>query len=151
MKEITLTKGMVTIVDDEDFESLNQWKWHLTSAGYAARRAWPSNKIVLMHREIMSTPKGFDTDHKNRNVLDNRRENLRVCTRSENNLNKNKEIRNTSGFKGVFWRADQKLWLARVGVVYAGKHKDKVEAAKAYDKKAKELFGEFAKLNFPTL
>lgn len=149
MKEIQLTQRKVALVDDEDFEGLNQWRWHFTNSGYAARRAWPSNKIVLMHREIMNTPTGKDTDHINRNGLDNRRTNLRVCTRSQNNLNKNKEKINTSGYKGVFWRNDQNLWLARVGTVYVGKFKDKTDAAKAYDNKAKELFGEFAKLNFP--
>jgi len=148
MKKIPITQGKFALVDDEDFDNLNQWQWHFTT-GYAARRAWPSNKIVLMHRELMQTPKGKDTDHINRNGLDNRKCNLRICTRSENNLNKDKQKSNTSGYKGVYWRGDQKLWLARVGLVYAGKHKNKIDAAKAYDSKAKELFGEFAKLNFP--
>lgn len=148
MKKIKLTQGKVAIVDDEDFEALNKWKWHFTNTGYAARRAWPSNKIVLMHRQLMDTPIGMDTDHRNSNGIDNRRENLRISTRQQNGMNKDRLARNTSGFKGVFWRADKKLWLARVGNVYAGKFKDKIEAARAYDKKAKELFGEFARLNF---
>lgn len=149
MKEIKLTKGKTAVVDDCDFEELNSKKWHYTSSGYAARRSWPDNKIVLMHRQIMSTPKGMDTDHKNQNKLDNRRDNLRIGTRSQNNMNQTKQRHNTSGFKGVMWQKSKSLWVARVGLVYAGKFKNKEDAARAYDKKAKELFGEFAKLNFP--
>lgn len=140
--------GKFVLVDDEDFERLNKWSWYY-HAGYAARRKSPENKIMMMHREIMMTPKGMDTDHKNNNRLDNRKDNLRICNRSQNNLNIGKRPNNTSGYKGVFWRSDKKLWLARVGKIYAGKFKDKEAAAKAYDKKAKELFGRFAKLNFP--
>ncbi len=148
MKEIKLTKGKVAIVDDEDYDSLTKWSWHYQSAGYAARRNWPENKIILMHREIMATPKGMDTDHKNKNTLDNRRENLRICTRGQNNQNTDKRKKSKSGYRGVSWLPNKKLWLARAGNVYAGKYKNIIDAAKAYDKKAKELYGEFAKLNF---
>ncbi len=149
MKEIKLTKGMVAIVDDEDYEWLIKRKWHFhSSGGYAARRKWPENKISLMHREIMNTPDGMDTDHKNRNGLDNRRHNLRICTRSQNNLNKGREIRNKSGYKGVVWMPGKKLWRVNVAGEYAGKFKNIIDAAKAYDKKAIEMFGEFARTNF---
>jgi len=148
MKEIQLTKGKVTIVDDADFEWLNIHKWHITSSGYAARRVWPEDKILLMHRSIMDTPKGMDTDHKNHDTLDNRRENLRVCSRSENNLNRGPQPHNTSGFKGVSWSKEKNKWRAYSKGIHLGYFIDKNDAAMAYDKKAKELFGEFAKLNF---
>lgn len=152
MKEIILTKGKIAIVDDEDFEWLNQWSWHFSSAGYAARRKWnkvaKTSTIVLMHREILNTPEGMDTDHINSNKLDNVKTNLRICNRSQNTIHKGILNRNTSGYKGVFWRADKKMWRVRVGHLYVGMFKDKIVAARAYDKKAKELHGEFAMLNF---
>ena len=145
MKKIKLTKGYYTLVDDDKFEFLSQFKWHYSN-GYAMRRV--GKKILQMHRVLLNTPVGKDTDHINRYSLDNRLVNLRICNRSENNLNKPKQSNNTSGFKGVFWRNDKKLWRARVGNKYAGMFKSKIDAAKAYDKVAKKIYGDFAKLNF---
>lgn len=152
MKEIKLTKGKIAIVDDEDFEWISQFRWHYMNAGYAARREWNKNDktstIVLMHRKILNTPVGMDTDHINGNRLDNRKINLRICTRSQNNLNKIREKRNKSGYKGVVWIPEKKLWKVHVAGRYVGKFKNIIDAAMAYDKKAKEIFGEFAKTNF---
>lgn len=149
MKEIKLTKGKVAIVDDEDFESLSQFKWHC-SVGYAMRREYPSRKILLMHRVILNPPEGKEPDHINGDRLDNRRCNLRISTRSENNLNKNVQKNSSSGFKGVSWKKGRSKWRAYMGGAHIGHFNTKEEAAKAYDKKALEVFGEFAKLNFPT-
>jgi flagellar basal body rod protein FlgC len=105
-----------------------------------------------MHRLIMNTPDGMDTDHINSNGLDNRRQNLRICTHAENLANRKKQISNTSGYKGVSWDKSCKKWAANISI--CGKYKklgrftDLVEAARAYDAAAKEVYGEFAKPNF---
>ena len=101
----------------------------------------------------MVTPKGMATDHINGDGLDNRKQNLRICTHAENLRNRRLGKNNTSGYKGVSWHKLHKLWYAHIShnkkLMSLGYFKDKEEAAKAYDRKAIELFGEFAKLNFP--
>lgn len=155
-KIITLTKGKETIVDDEDLEWLSQWKWLYHGQGYAARHIWVCGGrgkqiTVLMHREVLHTPEGMYTDHINGNKLDNRKENLRICDHSQNGAN-TKTRGNKSGYKGVCWHKQCKKWCACIKQnykkYYLGLFFDPVEAAKVYDKKAKELFGEFAKTNF---
>jgi hypothetical protein len=150
MKEIQLTKGKSVMVDDEDYEWLNQWKWHYHN-GYATRK--PVSGRVFMHRSIMHTPKGMQTDHINGNKLDNQKSNLRVCTSQQNKLNKPKRLDNTSGYKGVTWRKDKNMWQSQIMFngkrQYIGYFDDLEVSARAYDKKALELFGEFAWLNFP--
>jgi len=108
VKKIKLTQGRYALVDDEDFNWLNQWKWCFDrSNGYAHRNQWVNgkNRKIYMHRIILGNPRGIlikvETDHKNRNKLDNRRKNLRVVTRSENVLNKGLQSNNTSGIPGV--------------------------------------------------
>lgn len=111
---------------------------------------------ISMHRLIMNTPDGMDTDHINRDKLDNRRENLRVCTTSQNTANSKKQSVNTSGFKGVFSiegaKGNAKKWKSKIEVkgssIYLGSFNTAQEAAKAYDNAAVKYFGEFAKLNF---
>jgi len=92
-------------------------------------------------------------DHINGNPLDNRKSNLRICTHAENSNNTGPRKNNTSGYKGVYWAKRNKRWLAQIThngkQVYIGHYKDKEEAARAYDAKAKEFQGEFAYLNFP--
>lgn len=157
MKKIMLTRGQVTLVDDEDFEWLSQWKWCARKGAsgkfYAARSQWDSdtkkNKTIIMARVIVGAKKGEEVDHKNGNTLDNRRRyNLRLCTPTQNRHNVGLSRRNTSGYKGVAFRKNSRKWEARM-YLYLGSFNLKEEAARAYDKKAIELFGEFAKLNFP--
>ena len=148
MKKIKLSRGKYTIVDDEDFEWLNRWKWSYNSLGYA--RMGQNYKTILMHRLIMNTPHGMETDHINGNGLDNRRSNLRICTRSQNKMNTCLSSKNTSGYKGVCWNKNSKKWRAEIEYkksICLGYFDNKIDAAKAYNQKAKELFGEFAKLN----
>lgn len=153
MKAVSLTKGKVAFVDDEDFEWLSQWKWQYVSK-YAMRAFKVNGKVEreLMHRKIMNTPAGMDTDHKNGNKLDNQRKNLRICTRSENEWNKGKTSRNTSGYMGVNWDMHSRKWKAMIKVhresIYLGLYQDVVQAAKAYDEAAIKYHGEFAYLNF---
>lgn len=158
MKQILLTRGKVALVDDEDFNFLNQWKWFAIKAKrryYAVRKESyfsGKRKIIFMHRVILKTPQGLETDHKDRNGLNNQRSNIRVCTERQNQGNCGLRKDNVTGYKGVSW------WEGRVVVhikakgkkLYIGSFPDVISAAHAYDKRAKEIFGEFAGLNFPT-
>ena len=156
-KLIPLTRGLFAIVDSDDFEYLNQWKWHAQYASgiyYAyrslSRKSGFYDKKLPMTRIILSVLPTLFIDHKNGNTLDNRKENLRICNRSQNNANKIMTT-NKHKFKGIF--SHSKGFVARVEFkakrIYCGYFKTAEEAAKGYDKKALELFGEFACLNFP--
>lgn len=154
MKKIKLTQGKYALVDNEDYEFLSKYKWCFSPSGtgYAERRDKKSltGKIIRMHRFILDAPKDKIVDHKNMNGLDNRRNNLRLCTKSENMRNRNKTRINKSGFKGVYldfngqWKAQIKIKGKNVSL---GRFDKKVDAAKAYNDKALIEFGEFANLN----
>jgi hypothetical protein len=155
MKEILLTQGKYSLVDDGDYERVSKHKWCAWWSGwawYAERRS--SGKIVYMHRFIMGAETGLEVDHKNRNGLDNRQENLRICTSSQNKHNTGQHSDNKSGYKGVCWVTRDKRWKAQIKFdgrnMSLGHYKNIIDAAKAYDAKAREVFGEFAYLNFPT-
>lgn len=111
MKFIKLTQNKKAMIDDVDFQYLNQWKWHYHH-GYAARTI--RNKKIYMHRIILDTPEGLDTDHINRNTLDNRRCNLRAVTHRKNIMNTGIRTDNTSDVKGVSWHKASKKWRAFV-------------------------------------
>ncbi len=159
MKEIPLTQGKVAIVDDEDYDFLMQWKWSLTSTGYARRNKWSKTKqeCILMHREIANTPKGMATDHINGNILDNRKVNLRICTDSQNHMNQKKVLLRKNGknkssiYKGVGWHKWTCTWRAYITIkrkqIGLGHFECQVLAAKAYNEAAIKYHGEFAKLN----
>ena len=104
MKKIKLTQNKYALVDDENFEWLDQWKWHYNN-GYAMRRKHikgrKSGIYILMHNLINGTPKGLDTDHVDRDRLNNQRSNLRTVTHQQNAFNAKLNLRNTSGYKGV--------------------------------------------------
>ena len=110
MKKIKLTKGYETLVDDEDFSYLNQWKWHYDSITGYAKRHFNNGRNFYLHRFVNKTPIGFHTDHINRNKLDNRRTNLRTVTRSKNQHNMGMFKNNTSGYKGVSWSKVMNKW-----------------------------------------
>ena len=157
MKEIQLTQGKVALVDDEDFEYLNQWKWYAHNHHgkfYATRsiRINGKKKTVRMHRVIVNnTNPKMHTDHQNGDSLDNRRMNLRICTASENCRNTKKYIHNTSGYKGVTWNKAVKKWVARIELNKKRNHLgyfiDIKDAAHAYNEAAIKFHGAFAKLN----
>lgn len=156
MQRIPLSKGQHATVDDQDFDLLNQWRWYCRH-GYAVRNIYlgggrkkPRYRTVAMHRLITDAPAGLDVDHKNRDPLDNRRRNLRVCSRSQNSTNSRKRS-GSSRFKGVCWLAGRKAWIAQI--CKDGRRyelittKDEEEAALYYDIAAQLLHGPFAHIN----
>jgi hypothetical protein len=149
MKVIQLTQGQVAIVDDQDFERLAQWRWYC-SKGYAARTV--NRRLVYMHRAILGDAcKGKEVDHKNRNTLDNRRENLRAATVTENHCNSCLYRNSGTGFKGVSFDKRRQKFYARVAMDGSRKHLGHFPTAEAahavYCAAAKELHGEFARFN----
>jgi hypothetical protein len=162
MKTIKLTQGKESIVDDEDYQELNKYKWFCDSNGYAVRAITIQSqnkkfgikhkqKTILMHKVINNTPEGFETDHINGIKLDNRKSNLRIATSSQNKANVGLRTDNTSGYKGVCWNKKARKWVAQIMFnnekIYIGYFAKKEQAATAYNTKALELFGEFVKLN----
>lgn len=153
MAEILLFGGEVALVDDCDFQRASRFSWFLTSGPILYAQRKQGRKNILLHREIMDAPAGLYVDHINGNGLDNRRENLRLCTAKENIWNQRRRTKNTSGFKGV--NKSGGMWRARIKVnnqeIPLGCYEDATEAARAYDYAAKKYFGEFARTNFPEI
>jgi hypothetical protein len=156
MKEIKLTKGFVALVDDEDFEYLNQFNWCFNIKDGAVAhtpKSGHNGKIMKMYKIIMNAPKKMEVDHINGDKLDNRKENLRVCTHSENMKNiKILRSNNTSGFKGVHKHRNKYVVNISNGSgksEYVGIFQNKIDAAHVYDTEAIKRFGKFACLNFP--
>ena len=152
MKQIPLTQGKFAIVDDADFEWLNQYKWCLSYWGYAVSRTSKKlgkQKTIFMHRLILGVPKGMDTDHVNGNRLDNRRANIRACSRTQNNRNKPVQKNNLTKFKGVCFRPEKNRWRALIMAnrkrVELGLFKTAEEAHAAYCAAAKKYHGEYAR------
>lgn len=146
MKEIQLTQGKVAIIDSNDFEKLSQFKWYFHE-GYARTDISNKRLKIYMHRMIIGDGE-YITDHINSNRLDNRKSNLRKCTFSQNSVNKFKVNRKTtSKYKGVYFASDRNKWRVQVGRNKIGSFNTEQEAAIAYNKKAVEIYGEFAKLN----
>jgi hypothetical protein len=152
-KKINLSKGKHTVVSDEDYAWLIQRKWCYSNSGYAVHyfKEDGKHKTLYMHRAIMQPPADLQVDHINRDRLDNRRENLRLATRSENQANKSIGHNNTSGYKGVtFDRGKYDARIRYYGLrIRLGRYYDPVEAAMIYDCASRLLYGEFAGLNFP--
>ena len=150
VRQIALGDGYYAYVDEADYEWLSRWKWHM-QGGYAIR--YEKKKLIYMHRQIMQPPPGKIVDHKNRNRLDNTRANLRVCTHQENTQNAAKIQGTYSRFKGVSYRKERDRYFAQIYYnneqFYLGLFEKEVDAARAYDRNAVELFGEFACVNFP--
>lgn len=163
VKIVAVSGGHYTIVDEEDFAWVNKIRWHATDSLYVQTnvRIRPGRigafKCKKMHRLLMGEPKGLFVDHINGDVLDNRKSNLRICKSIENSRNSKISKANTSGFKGVVWHKASNSWIAQIGIdinskrkmVHLGCFPLKEDAARAYDKAAREHYGEFARPNFP--
>ena len=146
---IPLSKGKWAIVDEEDYTTLNKHNWHITASGYAVRRIQGQN--YGMHRQILGLKKGEYCDHVNGDKLDNRKENLRKATPSQNMMNRKVGKNSKSGYKGVIWRPTRSKWQAYIRLnkknTYLGLYKDKKEAARAYNQAASDIYGQYARLN----
>lgn len=154
MKLIPLTQGYSTIVDDEDFEELSKYKWYVMTNGkgdyiYASRE----HKTITMHRYIMRFSLGDKNviNHINGNTLDNRKQNLRIVSKSESQFYKKKRLNCTSKYKGVHWHRAANVWRSQITInnknIYLGSFNYEIEAAISYNEAAKKYFGELAKLN----
>jgi len=158
-REIELTQGQVALVDDEDYERIidqGPWfaDWNAKRKVYYAStrtRRKDGHKKKYMHRLIMDAPANKQVDHKNKCTLDNRKDNLRICTQSENMSNRGPTRANTSGYKGVYFCTWVNRWRAGIrknGKTYhLGRFDTPEEAAEAYNHVAMEYHGEFAVLN----
>ena len=160
MKTIPLTRNYFTKVDNEDYKKFASFRWYAAfdkreKKNRACRKVKINGKWSTEHlaRVIMKAPKGIYIDHINQNTLDNRRCNLRFCNESTNQMNMKRRKDNISGYKGVSWFKSSKAWYTSITKngtrYYFGPYRSKIKAALKYDELAKELFKEFAKLNFP--
>lgn len=156
LRRVNGTVRAYALVDDEDFEFINKWKWHVGKYGYATRkipRISPETVTnIMMHRVIVNPPNGMVTDHKNMKRLDNRRANLRVCTLTQNIWNKTINATNTSGAKGVSWyltHGKVGRWRASIRangkVFFLGYFKLKSQAIAARKAATQKYHGEFAR------
>lgn len=150
MKEIKLSQGKVTLVDDEDYVYLVQFNWSASKPGgskyYRAVRM-NKNKLEFMHRVIMNTPDGLFVDHIDHDSLNNQKYNLRNCTKSENNQNKSSNKK----YQGIYWDKANSKYKAQIMINYRqislGRYSTAEEAALAYNKAAIEYYGSGAKIN----
>lgn len=160
MKKIKLTQNKYTIVDDENFNHLNIFKWLVSKKShryYAGRTVWnkktKTKRMVYMARYILNASKNKVVDHINGNTLDNRKSNLRLCSNTENIRNSKIGLRNKTGYKGVckINRSLTKRYLAQINIkgknTKLGYFKTAKEAAVAYNKAAIKHYKEFAKIN----
>ena len=166
-KKIKLTQGKYAIVDADDYDELIKWKWHIKPSGGSSFYAVHSESIYTpkskttkwsrrcrqynMHRIIMKVPPNKQIDHINGNGLDNRKANLRVCSKSENSRNKVRwSNKKSSIYKGVFQRS-KNCWSAVIGfernIYHLGYFNTEKKAALAYNKAAKQYHRKFARLN----
>lgn len=154
MIEIKLTQGKVALIDDEDFERLNQWKWfYMKSSASRTGYAVGSNNgaTIRMHRLIMNAKKDEVLDHINGNGLDNCKHNLRFVTVAENQWNRHRKGFGTSKYVGVNWQSKNKKWRAQIRhngeKVYLGEFKNELDAVEAYDKAVIKYRGCLGRVN----
>lgn len=151
MKELKLTTGETALLDDADHAWASQYNWYSVE-GYASTTV---NGIVLyLHRELLKPTAGLQVDHRDKNKLNNQRSNLRLATDVQNKMNRGCAKTNPTRFKGVkLYPERAKPYMSRINwekkTIYLGCYTTAEAAAKAYDAKALELYGEFAQLNFP--
>ena len=161
MKSIPLTQGKVAIVDDLDYESVSKYKW----SAIRRRHTWHAIRNIksktgwtraYMHQQLLGFPArgGLQVDHKNGDGLDNRRDNLKACTRQQQRFSfRTKSPSASSKYRGVSWHSRGRRWEAQIMHCYQKRHlglfASEESAARAYDAAARQYFQEFARLNFP--
>ena len=153
MISTTATRGIIALLDDCDADLLDR-SWHATAKGYIAARAKPRHLgTVYMHRIILGRVLGREllpteqVDHRNLIKSDNRRDNLRLATGAQNQQNQFVDVRSSTGYKGVQFRKDAGRYHARINNQHLGYFDDPLDAARAYDRAATALYGEFAQIN----
>lgn len=154
VKRLPLNHGKFALVDGEDYERVSLFKWTLDNTGYVVRKQTSPDgrkQKILLHRFLTNAPSDMDVDHRDRNPLNNIRSNLRICSRSQNSMNRPAKQNSSSVYKGVTYHKRDKAWMARLSGKCLGYFISEVEAAKTYDKAALAEFGEFAYLNFPEI
>lgn len=159
MRVLILSQGQHTVVDDHVYEWASKFKWsavRFKNKFYAFRNGLLSDgtrRSIYLHREILKAAPGVEVDHIDGDELNNLNNNLRFCTKTENNRNRPRTTANTSGYKGVSPHSTPGKWRAYISASGPKKHlglfNTAIEAAHAYDRAAVELHGEFARLNFP--
>lgn len=154
MLEILLTHGQVALIDDEDYEIVSSYTWAahwMPHANTYYATAHNGSKTVLMHSLILGTVPPTQVDHEDHNGCNNQRANIRVCSGSQNRANSRKLAPASSSYKGVTWDKTNQNWSVRIGKDYkritVGRFDNEVDAARAYNKAALEMFGDFALLN----
>jgi hypothetical protein len=153
---IRLSRGLFSLIDVEDLERVSLHKWWARSRRTIAPTFYAVTKIegksTYLHRFVMGAPRGIQVDHRNLDPLDCRKENLRLATHSQNCQNRNSSQAAPAGFKGVI-PTESGRFASRIELnnkkIWLGTFSTAEQAARAYDAKARELFGDFARLNFP--
>lgn len=145
---IFTTDNNYILIDTEDYDKVKKYCWSISSNGYAQARDYDKyNSCVLMHRIIMDAPNNKVVDHKNHIILDNRKENLRICKQRNNMANSNLSKANTSGYKGVYWSNEKNKWYVKIGyknnIIHLG-YFDNIQEAFKIRLEAEEIyFGEY--------
>lgn len=155
--KLKLNNGEFALIDKEDFERVSKFNWGISKRknyNYVVR--WDfingKRKAVYLHRFIMNCPKGMVVDHIFGDTFDNRKSKMRICTHQQNGFNQKTQTRKKSSiYKGVHWNERGQIWISSTKLnkkyVYIGSFKKEKDAARAYNKKVKELFGVFSCLN----
>lgn len=162
MREVPLCHNHAVFVDDDDYKEVLKYSWYILKSptgDSVVRSVKTMNGMTLQRLSQFvlgvapGEAMGRQIDHKNGNIFDNRKENLRFCNHSQNQMNSKKHVGTSSKYKGVHYFKRARRWQAYIMKDYKRKHlgyfSDETVAAKAYDNAAKELFGDFARLNFP--
>lgn len=140
------SKGETFFIDTDDYEKVKDYTWRISNNGYVVTTK--NNKVILLHRLIMNPDEGLVVDHINHDKKDNRKDNLRICTYSNNNMNKLKLPNNTSGVTGVTWNKNCGAWISQIGLnnetIILGYNTDFDKAVKLRKDAEKKYFAEYS-------